>query len=151
MIEASIRSKSYKISLDNPLNKNLQPLKLGNSSFCSLQSTPDVAVWSIGCSSKWRISFCEPAFEIRHWCQSLVTKSGLCFQIWASEVQFFLHPKSLRLAVFRCQKMGLWMPKSQNKDHFLSPTIPKNGGIDTCFTWISFSGEFWTNFENRAF
>ena len=45
--------------------------------------------------------------------------------------------------------MGLWTPKSENRDHFLSPTIPNNDGIDTCFTWISFSGKFWANFENR--
>ena len=43
------------------------------------------------------------------------------------------------------------MPKSKNGDHFLSLTIPKNGGIDSCFTKISFSGEFWANFENRVF
>ena len=46
---------------------------------------------------------------------------------------------------------GLQLPKSKNGDHFLSPTIPKNGGIDSCFTWISFSGKFWANFENRIF
>ena len=62
----------------------------------------------------------------------------------------FLHPKSLRLAVFGCQKMGLLTPKSENGDYFLSPTIPKNDGIDTCFTWISFSSEFWANFENHV-
>ena len=61
------------------------------------------------------------------------------------------HPKSLKIAVFGCKKMGLGMPKSKNGDHFLSPTIPKNGGIDSCFTRISFSGEFWANFENRVF
>ena len=58
--------------------------------------------------------------------------------------------KSLKMAVFGCKKMGLGMPKSKNGDHFLSPTIPKNGGIDFCFTRISFSGEFWANFENRV-
>ena len=56
-----------------------------------------------------------------------------------------------QMAVFGCKKMGLGMPKSKNGDHFLSPTIPKNGGIDFCFTRISFSGEFWANFENRVF
>ena len=60
-------------------------------------------------------------------------------------------PKLLKMAVFGCKKMGLGMPKSKNGDHFLSPTIPKNGGIDSCFTRISFSGEFWANFENRVF
>ena len=30
-------------------------------------------------------------------------------------------------------------------------SFPKNGGIDSCFTWISFSGEFWASFENRVF
>ena len=59
--------------------------------------------------------------------------------------------KLLKMAVFGCKKMGLGMPKSKNGDHFLSPTIPKNGGIDSCFTRISFSGEFWANFENRVF
>ena len=63
----------------------------------------------------------------------------------------FLQPKSLKMAIFGCKKMGLWMPKSKNGDHFLSPTIPKNGGTDSCFTWISFWGEFWANFENRLF
>ena len=28
------------------------------------------------------------------------------------------------------------MPKSKNGDHFLLPTIPKNGGIDSCFAQI---------------
>ena len=46
----------------------------------------------------------------------------------------FLHQKLLKMAVFGCQKMGLWTPKSENGHHFLSPTIPKNDGIDTCFT-----------------
>ena len=46
----------------------------------------------------------------------------------------FFGPKSLKFAVFGCQKMGLWTPKSENGHHFLSPTIPKNDGIDTCFT-----------------
>ena len=41
--------------------------------------------------------------------------------------------------------------RSENGDHFLSPTFPKNGGIDFCLTKISFSGEFWANFENRVF
>ena len=63
----------------------------------------------------------------------------------------FLHPKSLKMAVFGCKKMGLGMPKSKNGDHFLSQTIPKNGGIGFCFTRISFSGEFWANFKNRVF
>ena len=63
----------------------------------------------------------------------------------------FFGPKSLKLAVFGCQKMGLWTPKSENGHRFLSPSIPKNDGIDTCFTWTSFSGEFWANFENRVF
>ena len=61
----------------------------------------------------------------------------------------FFGPKSLKLAVFGCQKMGLWTPKSENGHRFLSPSIPKNDGIDTCFTWTSFSGEFWANIENR--
>ena len=52
----------------------------------------------------------------------------------------FLHPKSLKMAVFGCKKMGL-----PDGDHFLSLTIPQNGGIDT------FLGEIWANFENRAF
>ena len=63
----------------------------------------------------------------------------------------FLHPKTAIFSDFGCKKMGLGMPKSKNGDHFLSPTIPKNGGIDFCFTRISFSGEFWANFENRVF
>ena len=63
----------------------------------------------------------------------------------------FLHPKTAIFSDFGCKKMGLGMPKSKNGDHFLSPTIPKNGGIDSCFTRISFSGEFWANFENRVF
>ena len=52
---------------------------------------------------------------------------------------------------FGCKKMGLRMPKSKNGDHFLSPTIPKIGGIDFCFTRISFSGQFWANFESGVF
>ena len=60
----------------------------------------------------------------------------------------FLHPKTAIFSDFGCKKMGLGMPKSKNGDHFLSPTVPKNGGIDSCFTRISFSGEFWANFEN---
>ena len=63
----------------------------------------------------------------------------------------FFGPKSFKFAVFGCQKMGLQMPKSKKDDHFLPPTIPKYGGIDSCFTRISFSGEFWANFENRVF
>ena len=66
----------------------------------------------------------------------------------------FLKSRSDRSAIFSdfgCKKMGLGMPKSKNGGHFLSPTIPKNGGIDFCFTRISFSGEFWANFENRVF
>ena len=54
----------------------------------------------------------------------------------------FLHPKSLKLAVFGCWKIGLRTPKFENGHHFLTPTIPKNGGMDTYFTWVSFSGEF---------
>ena len=76
---------------------------------------------------------------------------NLRFWIWASQVPFFGTEKPLKMAVFGCKKMGLGMPKSKNGDHFLSPTIPKNGGIDSCFAWISFSGEFWANFENRVF
>ena len=60
-------------------------------------------------------------------------------------------PKTAIFSDFGCKKMGLRMPKSKNGDHFLSPTIPKNSGIDFCFTSISFSGEFWANFENRVF
>ena len=63
----------------------------------------------------------------------------------------FFHPKTAIFSDFGCKKMGLGMPKSKNGDHFLSPTIPKNGGIDSCFTRISFSGEFWAYFENRVF
>ena len=43
-------------------------------------------------------------------------------------------PKLLKMAVFGCKKMGLGMPESKNGNHFLSPTIPKHGGRDTCFT-----------------
>ena len=63
----------------------------------------------------------------------------------------FLHPKSLKMAVFGCKKKGLGIPKSKNGDHFLSPTIPKNGGIDFCSTRISFSGGFGANLENHVF
>ena len=62
----------------------------------------------------------------------------------------FFSPKITNIGRFNVPKMGLWTPKSENRDHFLSPTIPNNDGIDTCFTWISFSGEFWANFENRV-
>ena len=40
-------------------------------------------------------------------------------------------------------KKGLWTPLSKNGYHFLLPTIPKNGDIDTCSIRISFSGIFW--------
>ena len=63
----------------------------------------------------------------------------------------FLHPKTAIFSNFGCKKKGLRMPKSKYGDHFLSPTIPKTGGTDSCFTWISFLGEFWANFENRIF
>ena len=39
----------------------------------------------------------------------------------------------------------------ENDIHVKQESIPKNGGIDFCFTRISFSGEFWANFENRVF
>ena len=54
----------------------------------------------------------------------------------------FLHLKTATL---------IDLGRKKNGDHFLSPTNPKNGGIDFCFTRISFSGEFWANFENRVF
>ena len=63
----------------------------------------------------------------------------------------FFHPKMTIFSDLGCNKMGLWMPKSKNGDHFLSPTISINGGTAPCFTLISFSGEFWANFENRVF
>ena len=45
----------------------------------------------------------------------------------------FFAPKITKIGCFLVPKMGLWMPKSEN-GHHQSPTIPKIGGIDTCFT-----------------
>ena len=97
-------------------------------------------------------------FGIRNSDKFILHFNQVCFQIYGMDVFGFGHPKSHFFAPekaifsdFGCKKMGLRMPKSKNGDHFLSPTIPKNGGIDSCFTRISFSGEFWANFENRVF
>ena len=53
----------------------------------------------------------------------------------------FGHPKSHFFAPENGHFQWFWV----------SPTIPQYGGKDYCFTWISFPGEFWANFENRVF
>ena len=83
--------------------------------------------------------------KLLHFCQR-----SLHFWIWASKVPFILVPKTATAGDFGCKKW-FWTPKSKNRDHFLSPTVPKYGGIDFSFTWITFLGEFWANFENRVF
>ena len=62
----------------------------------------------------------------------------------------FLHPKTAIHSDLGGKKLGLRTPESKKGHHFLSSTMPKKGGWDT-FIWISFSGEFWSNFENREF
>ena len=62
---------------------------------------------------------------------------------------FALHwPKSSKVLMFRCPKMGLWSPDSKNGDHFFTPTSPKNGGIDICFMCLQILDE---NFEKLHF
>ena len=45
----------------------------------------------------------------------------------------FLHLKTSIFSDFGCKKMGLQTTKCKNGDHFLSLTIPKNGGLCICF------------------
>ena len=47
-----------------------------------------------------------------------------------SAVTSFLHPKTANFSDFGPKKIGLPTTKFENGDHFLSPTIPKNGVID---------------------
>ena len=63
----------------------------------------------------------------------------------------FLAPGNGHFHRFWEQKMGLRKPDSENGEHFLTTRIiPQIGGSDTCFRWISLSGEFWANFEIRV-
>ena len=67
---------------------------------------------------------------------------------WASKVTFCCTREKAIFSNFGCKTwdFGLRMPKSTDGDHFLSPTIPKNGGFDSCFTW----NHFWASFGQKS-
>ena len=46
----------------------------------------------------------------------------------------FWHQKTANFSDFGRKKVGLLTAIFENGDHFLSPSIPNNVGIDTCFT-----------------
>ena len=73
----------------------------------------------------------------------LALKSGLRFFVSAPEVLFFVTWKRALLAkvpVFKCQKMGLLLPKQKDGDHFLMPTSPQNGELPVCFMRLPLLG-----------
>ena len=51
---------------------------------------------------------------------------------------------------FRVQKNGTSDAQIQKRGPLFVANYPENGGIDSCFTRIPCSGEFWANFENRV-
>ena len=65
------------------------------------------------------------------------------FLVSGTQSTVFWHPKLGtfgKSARFQVLKMGLWMPKNENGDHFFTPTSPQNGGIDICVVLLSLLG-----------
>ena len=57
-------------------------------------------------------------------------------------------PQIAKIGRFRVPKNGTQDAQIKKRRPLFVANYPKNGGIDSCFTRISFSGEFWANFEN---
>ena len=60
----------------------------------------------------------------------------------------FWHLKTANLSDFGCKKLDFGRPNLKTETTFCHQLSPKNNGLDTYFTWKSFSGEFWAIFEN---
>ena len=96
-----------------------------------------------------------PRYEKVAWCHSgwIVgcTKISNNFQIsilpWYMLYIYERRPKRGNFGIFRCPKMGLWVPESKIWDPFFTPTSPQHGGIGVCFypfaTFGHVIGKFW--------
>ena len=108
------------------------------------------AIFKLGPKLARKWYSCETSVHSIFFGDSWQQKSGLCFRFWESKVPFFCTWKRPILVILGAKKLDFWCPNLKTETTFCHQLSKKNDGLDTCFTGISFSGEFGANFENSV-